>query len=534
MLLVDRAGKRYGGHGVLSDASLTIGEHEKVALIGPNGSGKSTLARLIVGLEMSDAGTVSGSFAGLREAYLPQGAFASEAPDAAASAPAIERLWRLGRRLSTGEEFDSAEALALVEAFETEGGWPAFAALEEVLRGLGLSQLPPDRTYALLSGGERARLGLAALLSRPAPFLLLDEPSNHLDLEAQAWLQRWLQQFRGALLLISHDRALVDAVVSAVYALDAESGTPRRFAGGYSDYLAAVAQERESQLDAYRRQQDQIQRVREDIRRVKTHAARFDAASANDYHRRIGKKVARTAKVRERRLERMLDSQEKVEKPAQRWGLKADIAEAARGAEVVAELREVGLAFDGHTIFDGLMLVVRNGERVVIAGPNGCGKTTLLRLILGEQAPDRGSARLGAGIVPGYLSQQHEGLVGGRSALAHVRDAAPIDETAARSFLHRFLFSGEQALTAVERLSYGQRARLALGLLVLRGVNLLVLDEPLNHLDIESSERFEEALAEFGGTIVAVSHDRRFIQRFARRLLHVQSAKLEELSPDAV
>ncbi|HLZ71937.1 MAG TPA: ABC-F family ATP-binding cassette domain-containing protein [Dehalococcoidia bacterium] len=534
MLRVDRVGKQYGGHRVLADASLTVGEHEKVALIGPNGCGKSTLARLIAGIEAPDAGSVSGAFAGLPDAYLPQGAFAGEVADAASAAPAIERLWRLGHRLAAREERGADEALALADAFEAQGGWPAFADLEGVLRGLGLAHLPPDRAYDLLSGGERARLGLAALLSRPAPFLLLDEPSNHLDLEAQAWLQRWLQQFRGSVLLISHDRALVDAVVSAVYALTADGGGPRRFAGGYSGYLAAVAQERESQLDAYRRQQDEIRRVREDIRRVKAHAARFDATSANDYHRRIGKKVARTAKVRERKLERTLDSQAKVEKPAQHWGLKAEIAGARRGGEIVAELREIDLAFAERVIFDRLSLELRNGERVVISGPNGCGKTTLLRVLLGQQPPDRGSARLGAGVVPGYLSQQHEGLTAGRSALMHVREAAPLDEGAARAFLHRFLFGGDEALTAVERLSYGQRARLALGLLVLRGVNLLVLDEPMNHLDIESSERFEEALAEFRGTVIAVSHDRHFIQRFARRLLDLRDGRLEALRPEAI
>jgi ATP-binding cassette subfamily F protein 3 len=230
----------------------------------------------------------------------------------------------------------------------------------------------------------------------------------------------------------------------------------------------------------------------------------------------------------------MLDSQEKIEKPAQRWGLKADIAAADRGGEIVVELRDVRLAFDGRPIFAGLSLVVRNGERTVITGPNGSGKTTLLRVILGEREPDGGSVRLGVSIVPGYLSQQHEGLIAGRSAVAHVREAAPIDETAARTFLHRFLFSGDEALTTVERLSYGQRARLALALLVLRGVNLLVLDEPLNHLDIESAERFEQALEQFGGTIVAVSHDRHFIRRFARRLWQLQGGELRELRSDEV
>ncbi len=534
MLLIDRVSKRFGDRMVLEEVTFSIDRREKVALVGPNGCGKSTLMKIVAGLERADSGSVGGDFAGGGARYLPQGALELEPADAAGCLPWFGGLWRWGRRLEAGESGSADESLRALDEFERAGGWRAFADLEETLRGLGVGHLSPDEPYSHLSGGERTKLGLTDLLNRPGSLLLLDEPSNHLDLAALAWLERFLVGFKGAVLITSHDRTLIDAVAEAVIELDPETHRARRFAGGYSEYQEEREREHQSRLDAYRRQQEQVQRVEEDIRRVKQHAARFDTTSANDHWRRIGKKVARSAKVRERKLERLLESSERVEKPGLVWTMKSDIPEAERAGEIVIEAHGLRLAFGDRTLFDGLNLLVRHGERVVLTGANGSGKTTLLRLLLGEIRPDAGTVRLGGGIVPGYLSQQQESLNLDRTPLEEIRSAAPLDETAARTYLHRFLFSGEEVFLRSRVLSYGQRSRLALARLILRGVNLLVLDEPMNHLDIPSRERFEEALAGFGGTVLAVSHDRYFIHRFGSRVLRLEDRRLAELNVESV
>jgi len=248
----------------------------------------------------------------------------------------------------------------------------------------------------------------------------------------------------------------------------------------------------------------------------------------------LPKKVARTAKVRERKLEKRLASEEAVARPARSWQLKAEIAQTGRGGDRVLEAHDLTFGFGERALFRDLSLEVRHGERVVITGPNGGGKTSLLRLLLGELTPNAGSVRRGAGVVPGYLAQQQEVVDLGRTPLQEVRAAAALDETAARTYLHRFLFSGDDVFLRNSALSFGQRARLALALLVLRGVNLLVLDEPLNHLDIPSRERFEEALADFNGTVLAVSHDRYFIRRVAGRVLALADGCLREVEVGAI
>ncbi|MGI8552882.1 MAG: ribosomal protection-like ABC-F family protein [Dehalococcoidia bacterium] len=529
MLVVERVTKRYGDHLVLQDVSFTIGNGQKFGLIGPNGCGKSTLARIIAGEEKADSGGVGGSFAFPGIHYLAQGQLEAVDRTAAASAPAIGELWRLGRALSTSSFRTADETVDALARFDDLGGWSAYERVEEILRGMQIDHLDPEAQYEQLSGGERTKLALAGLLHHPGPFLLLDEPSNHLDLDALAWLEQFLSALPGALLLVSHDRALIDAVVEAVIELDPITHRARRFAGGYSAYQAELARERESQEEAYQRQREQIERVEEDIRRTKQHAMRFDTTSQNDHWRRIGKKIARTAKVRERRLERLLESEERIEKPKQAWQLKAEITEASRSGDRVVEAEHLRLSFGNRTLFEDLSIDLRYGERVVLTGPNGCGKTTLLRVILGQLQPDSGNVRIGRGVIPAYLSQQQESIDLARTPLEEIRAAAPLDETEARTYVHRFLFAGNEVFTQNRALSFGQRSRLALAVIILQGVNLLVLDEPLNHLDIPSRERFEEALANFHGTILAVSHDHYFINRIASRVLLLEGGKLTDV-----
>jgi ATP-binding cassette subfamily F protein 3 len=528
VLTVSRVSKRYADRLVLNEVTFTIGDTEKVALIGPNGSGKTTLVRIVAGHETADSGAVGGSFAGTGARYLAQGRLDRVGLTAAASTPELGAIWRLGRTLGDAQTSGAEETLSALAELEQLGGWPAFADAEATLRGLGIDYLEPDEPYEHLSGGERTKLGLADLLFRPGPFLLLDEPTNHLDIKSLDWIEGFLSAFAGAVLLVSHDRALIDAVAGAVLELDPLTHTIRRFVGGYSQYQAQVEQERRGHAEAYQRQQEQIQQIEADIRRIKQRATRFDTLSANDHWRRIGKKVARTAKVRERKLERVLESEKRLERPKRAWQLKADFSKAERAGDLVVQARDVSLALGSRRIFEDISLLVRNGERVVLTGPNGSGKTSLLRLVLGQIAPEHGLVRLGAGVQPGYLSQQQEGIDLERTPLEQIRAAAAIDETAARTYLHRFLFSGEDVGIRNASLSYGQRSRLALARLILSGVNLLVLDEPLNHLDLPSRERFEEALTNFQGTVLAVSHDRYFIRRFAERLLVLSDGTLWE------
>jgi ATP-binding cassette subfamily F protein 3 len=525
MLRVAEICKSYGGKVVLDRVSFTLSPGERLAIVGANGGGKSTIARIIAGIEAADAGLVEGEFARRPELYLPQGRDAPSGAAAWEAVPGMGELWRLGNVIA--REQGSA---ATLERFEALGGWFAQTRLHEVLGRLGADHLQPETPYAALSGGERMKLDLAALLLHEDRFLLLDEPTNHLDAPALRWLERFLRGYDGSILLISHDRNLIDAVADGVLALD--EGRLRQYAGGYTAFRAERAAERERQAEAYRRQETERERVEEDIRRVKQRAAKFDQTSTNDYHRRIGKKVAKLAKVRERRLEKQLASTERVERPRREWLLNAAVTETLRGGEIVLEARGVSLALGGRTLFSDLELLVRSGERLALLGANGSGKTTMLRLLLGELMPDAGVARLGASIVPGYLAQGADGLSLDDTPLQTVRSAAALAESEARSYLHRFLFVGDEVFTPVRALSHGQRARLALGRLVLAGVNLLILDEPLNHLDIPSRERFEEALRAYGGTVVAVSHDRAFVRGFATRALELRDGHLVEHAID--
>jgi ATP-binding cassette subfamily F protein 3 len=301
------------------------------------------------------------------------------------------------------------------------------------------------------------------------------------------------------------------------------------YPGNYSDYLAAKQATEAAQLDAYRRQQEEIARIERDIRAVASHAMSTERGTQNDFQRRLAKKVAKTAKVRERKLEKRLASEEIVDKPERRWGLALDFGERAESGRDVAVVEGADVTLGGHPILREIDLHVRFGDRVALTGPNGGGKSTLIRLLMGELVPSAGRVRLGTGVVPGRYGQEQETVDLDRTALEQTRALAPLSETEARTFLHQYLFGGETVFLRAGDLSYGERARLALALLVLRGANFLLLDEPLNHLDLPSRERFEEALTRFGGTLLIVLHDRYAIERLATRVLAMRDGRLREV-----
>ena len=537
MIQITDVAKAYGDASILDHISFTLDRGERVGLIGPNGAGKSTLLHIIVGVEAPDRGSVRCD-PGVRIGYLAQALeYAPEATvgtvvaDALVPArEAVAAIERLGEEITTahGPAYDDAmaryaDALELAERLDAYG---VSARLAAVLTGLGLAHLTEETPVAILSGGQKTRLGLARLLLTRPDVLLLDEPTNHLDISALRWLQEFVGSYPGAALIVSHDRAFLDALITTVFEVDDVTHTITAFPGDYTDYAEERARRAAKLRDDYRRQQDYIAQVQGNIRAVAGHAVRTERATQNDYLRRLSKKVARTAKVRERKLEKLLESEEKIEKPKQQWRLKLDFGETPRGGQRVLALEDVAKRFDDRTLFAGVEAELRHGERVALLGPNGSGKTTLLKIISGALPPDCGAVRVGANVRIGYFAQEQEGLDPAQTVLDAVRSAAPLAETEARNFLHFFLFTGDAVFRSVGKLSYGERARLVLARLVLSGVNFLMLDEPLNHLDIPSREQFEEALENFNGTVLAVVHDRYFVRRFAERIWALEGERL--------
>jgi len=530
MLQVSNVSKYYGDDCVLDGVSFTVNPGERLGLVGPNGCGKTTLLDIIAGRQGPDSGSVQFTASGVQIGYLGQALSYEPAQTVqqvilaaqGTLAEAQHRMRRYARQMSEAPPQVAPQLLeeyAVAQAqFEALDGYRIGQRMEAVMHGLGLQDVELDTAVDILSGGQKTRLGLAALLLREPNLLLLDEPTNHLDIGALEWLEAFLEQFEGAMIIVSHDRTFLDRTVQAILELDLATHQLRAFPGSYSDYVATVERELERQEQAYREQQDQIARVRGELRKVKAHARRIEGHTINFHYLKRAKKIARAAVVRERRLQRLLDSEDMVEKPRLSWSMKLDFVQTPVSGQDVLTLEKLGHRFDGEWLFRQVDLQLTRGERVALVGPNGSGKTTLLNIIAAKLEAAEGRARLGANVHLGYYSQEQEGLDDGSTAYEELRRVAPLSETQTRSFLHYFLFAGDDAFVPVGDLSYGERARLALAKLVLGGCNLLLLDEPINHLDIPSRESFEHALRAFEGTVLVVVHDRYFIGRYASAL----------------
>ncbi len=543
MLAVSNLAYRFPGadEPVFQHISFTVNAGERVGLVGPNGCGKTTLLRAIVEQLAPDTGSVMRNPPNLRVGYLPQGL---EAPDdtplrdalfpgAAALREAEAEVERLGAAMARAANGDLEPIMAAysvaLERLEYLGRQLDPGARDRVLAGLELDGIPLDWPVGALSGGQQTRLGLAALLVAGPDLLILDEPTNHLDVSALEWLEDWLRAFPGGALVVSHDRTFLDETVTRIVALDERTHTARVFEGDYSHYAATIRSEQDRQWARWRDQQTEIARLRADMRRTMARAVRKENATKNDQQRRYAKKVAQKAKAKESRLRRYRDSQERVEKPQQTWGLKLDFGDLPPTGQDVVFLEDLVAGYDpAAPLLRGLNLSVRAGERVAVLGPNGHGKSTLLKTIIGELPPLAGRVRLGASVRIGYLAQEQESLDPASHPLAVIQAAAPFNHTDARSFLHYFLFAGDEVFTPVGSLSFGERARLMLAVLVARGANLLVLDEPINHLDVPSREQFETALGAFQGSVLAVVHDRYFVDRFATTAWHIADGALTE------
>lgn len=541
MLTAHHLHKTYGIQPILRDISFSISNDERLGLIGPNGCGKTTLLRILAGLEQPDSGTVVSTRLGLRIGYLAQGMDFED----------NETLQTALSLQSVSPADLEAEIASLASAMVSNPDDPRIqtrydSALNQlsalssqpsaILGYLGLSEIPLDTSIKFLSGGQKTRLMLARVLLREPHLLLLDEPTNHLDIEMLEWLEGWLNRFQGAALIVSHDRTFLDNTVTAILELDPATHSLKSYVGNYGSYLEQKLMERQKQAQAFQDQQDEIERLRAAATHIRglTKMKKGGKADSGDkfakgfFGNRATKRTAGRAKHMEARIEKLL-TEDRIEKPRSSWQMKLDFGAPAHQSKdvLVAERLSVGYSQD-EPVLTELTLHIRAGQRIALTGPNGTGKTTLLRTIAGNLNPLAGDFKLGSTVKLGYMTQEQEFLDPSLNAMQTIRNVAAFNETQARNFLHYFLFKGDDSLRPTRELSFGERARLQLGTLVAQGCTFLLLDEPINHLDIPSRSRFEEALANFKGTILAVVHDRYFIQRFASDVWTVKDGKVEK------
>ena len=512
MLRIDHLVKDYGGQRVLDGASLALRPGERAALVGANGAGKSTLLKIVAGLEEADRGQIRLP-PGQVVAYLPQDASVQpgrtlhdEVLSAVADLLAIEEQLRsLEQRIQRADE--PLEPLVdqhahLQEEFERRGGYAIEAEVGRVLSGLGFLLSDGSRMTHEFSGGWQMRIALARLLLARPDVLLLDEPTNHLDLAATEWLEGYVKGSRASMLITSHDRFFLDAVVQRVFEL--RGGKVEVFVGNYSAYRVERERRDQQLSDIAERQQEEIERVEAYIRRYKE-----------------GNR-ATMAKSREKLLARL--EAERIAGPRSDRAVRFTFPAGPPSGREVLLLAHACRSYDDRVVLEDVSLTIERGQRVALIGPNGAGKSTLLRVLAGRDRPNRGTARLGVGVRPAYFAQdQAEHLDPGNSVFEEVYDAAPAswDVQAVRDLLGRFLFSGEEQFKPVSGLSGGERSRVALAKLLLRPSNLLLLDEPTNHLDIATRERLEETLSGYPGTLVFATHDRYLVNRLATRVFEV-------------
>lgn len=496
---------------VLKNVSFHIEDHEKAAIVGINGAGKTTLLRIIVGEMTPDDGQVVLA-KDKTLGYLAQNSTVDTSHTIYEELLSVKAdLLRLEEKIRECEndmkhaDGDALEDLmkqytSLTHAFETGGGYLYRSELVGVLKGLGFTEDEFSKPVATLSGGQKTRVALGRLLLQNPDLIILDEPTNHLDMTSIAWLETYLLNYKGAVLIVSHDRYFLDRIAGKVIEIDQSKATT--FMGNYSDYAVKKEQLRVAAWNAYMNQQRDIKHQEEVIEKLKS------------FNR---EKSIKRAESREK----MLDKIEVIEKPSEvRTDMKLTLTPRILSGNDVLTVEHLSKSFDSHKLFTDVNFEIKRGEHVAIIGDNGSGKTTLLKILNGLVPADQGTFRLGSNVEIGYYDQEHHVLHSEKTLFEEISDDYPyLNNTQIRNVLAAFLFTGEDVFKRISDLSGGERGRVSLAKLVLSNANFLILDEPTNHLDIMSKEILEDALNGYEGTILYVSHDRYFINRTAHRIL---------------
>ncbi|WP_409291112.1 ABC-F family ATP-binding cassette domain-containing protein [Peribacillus sp. SCS-37] len=517
LLQVNALTKYYGAETALSNIKLEIQKRDRIALVGRNGAGKSTLLKIIAGLMSYDGGEIIKP-KDVSIGYLAQDtglesslSIWDEMLTVFAPLRSLEQeLRNLEQRMAdpavynddaiyqrTLKEYDLSQV-----KFKEMGGYQYEADIRSILHGLQFSGFDPGTTISTLSGGQKTRLALGKLLLTKPDILILDEPTNHLDLETLSWLEQYLQGYPGSVLIVSHDRYFLDKVVSLVYELSRTA--IKRYNGNYTDYLTAKAENYEREMKQYEKQQDEIAKLKDFVQKNIARAS-----------------TTKRAQSRRKQLEKIqeMDRPQGDEKSASfSFGI-----ERQSGNDVIG-IHNLAIGYDDRTIADNISIRVSRGDSIALVGPNGIGKSTLLKTLIGAMPALRGSFQIGTNVKIGYYDQNQANLMSNKRVLNELWDDYPgRNEKDIRTILGNFLFSGDDVLKPVSTLSGGEKARLALARLMMEKANLLILDEPTNHLDLDSKIVLENALVDYPGTILFVSHDRYFINRIA--------SKVVELSP---
>ena len=514
-----------GAHTIFRDLNWEIQHDQKIGLIGPNGAGKSSLFKLIIEEHTPEKGGTVIRSKGVTVGYLPQ--HPEFDPGRTAISLALEgnprireidlELIRLEEKMGNSDVYNNPKALErtldaqhkLLEEFESLGGLNYESRVRELLRGLGLPESDFEKPVSALSGGQKKLIGLARLLLLRPSVLLLDEPDNHLDMPGKEYLEKLINEYPGAVAIISHDRYILDAI--ATHIAEIEDGKITTFIGNYTEYIVDKEERLARQEELYQIQRREIRRLEMALKRYKQWVI-------------VSDKFASRVHAMEARIDRI----EKMDRPVLEHR-KMDLSlNGWRGSNQVLEFESITKEFSHRKVLNDLTFLIRHGERVGLIGANGAGKSVLLRLILGREEPTLGEIKIGPSVKVGYYAQEHETLDFDQTVIDTVRLAGNMSESHAVSLLIRYLFTYQQATQKVRSLSGGERSRLQLALLVLSGANFLLLDEPTNNLDIASAEVLENALDEFNGTVLVISHDRYFLDRTVNRIFELKDSVISE------